>query len=132
LVAGAVVTGVGSYLVAVVGRGTDWMPLVQADGTYSPAGSRYLYAPVFLLLSAVVVLVDASPADWLKGLVAAWVLVVTVSSFGLGGARSLGPPWSTAVRAAQDACRQDPGRQDYPVVITPFTWRASIPCSRLR
>jgi hypothetical protein len=132
LVAGALVTALLSYLAAVVGRGTDWMPLLAPNGTYDTAGSRYLYAPIFLLLSAVIVLVDSARADWLKAAVAGWVLAVTISSLTLGGARSLGPPWSTAVRAAQAVCRQHPDQQVALVVVTPFSWRATIPCSRLR
>lgn len=132
LVAGAVVTAFGSYASAVIGRGTNWLPLVQANGAYSPAGSRYLYGPIFLLLSAVIVVVDSSRADWLKAVVAAWVLAATISSLGLGGFRSMGPAWSTTVRAAQAGCRQHPDQSTYLVVITPFTWRAEIPCSRLR
>ena len=131
LVGGAFLTGVGAYVAIVVGRGTDWMPLTAA-GRYDPAGARYMYVPIFLLLSAIFVLVDASGLDWLMALVAAWVVVVSVSSLGVGGSRSVGADWAVGVRQAQAACRAHPGQADALIPISPFTWRATIPCSRLR
>ncbi len=131
LVGGAFLTGIGTYVAIVVGRGTDWMPL-SAGGTYDTAGARYMFVPIFLLLSAIFVLVDASGLDWLMALVAVWVVVVSVSSLGVGGSRSLGESWAAGVRQAQAACRAHPTQVDALIPISPFTWRATIPCSRLR
>ena len=131
LVGGAVVTGVGAYVAIVVGRGTNWMPLLYA-GKYAPAGSRYMYVPIFLLLSALFVLVDASHLDWLMILVSIWVVVVSASSLGVEGPRSLGPAWAVGVRQAQVACRAHPDQADALIPMSPIGWRATIPCSRLR
>ena len=69
-----------------------------------------MYVPIFLLLSALFVLVDASGLDWLMALVAVWVVVVSASSLGVGGRavdRSRTGP--SGVRQAQAACRPHPG-----------------------
>ena len=131
-VGSAVFTAVLVYAVAAVARGTDWMPFAAPDGSFTNAGSRYEYVPIFLLTSAIVVLVDRSRLDWLKALVAAWVLVVLVSSWGPTSSRSAGPDWSAAVRQAQADCRAHPDQAEALLPITPFTWRVAIPCSRLR
>jgi hypothetical protein len=131
LVAGAVLTGVGAFVAIVVGRGTNFVPLLYA-GRYAPADARYMYVPIFLLLSAIFVMVDASHLDWLMILVSIWVVVVTVSSLGVGGPRSVGPAWAVGVRQAQVTCRAHPAQADVLIPISPIGWRATIPCSRLR
>jgi hypothetical protein len=131
-VAGALFTAVASYALVAMVRGTDWMPYANPDGTYSTAGSRYMFGPIFLVLSAIFVLVDQARADWLKALVAAWVLVVTVSSWHVPIPRSTGPAWSTGVRQAQTACRAHPTQADVSIPVSPYPWQASIPCARLR
>ena len=78
------------------------------------------------------VLVDSSSLDWLKALVAVWVVAVMASSFGLDNARSWGPAWSTGVRQAQATCRLHPDQAQVGIAVSPAPWRAPIPCSRLR
>ena len=131
LVGGAAVTAVASYLVPTFIRGSGVIGLLY-HGRYDPSGSRYVYPAVFLLFSAVVVLVDGSGRQWLKGIVAAQAVIIVVASLRVGGLRSNGPPWSVGVRQAAATCREHAALAEAAVPISPGGWVVVVPCDRLR
>ncbi len=107
LVASAVVTGIGSFLVTVWYRGTSTVGLSAPEGQ-ALGGGRYGYLPVLLLFSALVVMVDGSGRRWLQALLVAQTAFVIATSLTLPTPRSTGPSWTASVRAARGPVRRRP------------------------
>jgi hypothetical protein len=131
LVACAVLTAIGSYLVTVWYRGTSSVDLWVRDGQVM-SGGRYGYLPVLLLFSALVVMVDASGRRWLQVVLLAQTAFVIATSLTLANPRSTGPSWTDSVRAAEAECRADPGLEVATLRISPEPeWSMQIECDRL-
>jgi hypothetical protein len=103
------------------------------DGHFNLGGSRYLYVPIFLLFSALAVLVDGSRRRWLEAFFVTWTVLVMVSSLHLGTLRSPGPSWSNGVAAARVTCRAHPDQAQVLIPTAPGAgWFVTVPCSDLR
>jgi hypothetical protein len=101
-----------------------------------PGGSRYVYPPSVFIVSGLLVLVDASGRAWLKALLAAQVILITVSSLTVTTPRSYGPTWSTELARAETACRRVPadrrGSTTVTIPITPYpAWHVELSCQQL-
>jgi hypothetical protein len=132
LVASAVITGLGSFLVTVWYRGTSTVGLTAPAGVVL-GGGRYGYLPVLLLFSALVVMVDQSGRRWLQALLVAQTAFVIATSLTLATPRSQGPSWTASVHAAEATCRADPGLEVVSLPISPEpAWSMEIECDRLR
>jgi hypothetical protein len=130
----AVVEAVLVFAVPILTRGSKVMRLV--DDVYNVNGSRYLIAPVLILFSAVLVLVDrqrstmrAPARRWLQGLVIAHSLALVVTSYALEGKRSQGPSWERTVRAAQETCRSGAEEASF-MLISPGLYM-QLDCDRV-
>ncbi len=131
LVACAVLTAIGSYLVTVWYRGTSSVDLSVRAGQVM-SGGRYGYLPVLLLFSVLVVTVDVSGRRWLQVVLLAQTAFVIATSLTLANPRSTGPSWTESVRGAEAECRADPGLDVATLRISPEPeWSMQIECARL-
>jgi hypothetical protein len=128
LVAGAIATSLLAFVFSVWVRGTAllWMP----TGRFTSAGSRYVYVPIVLLLSGLVVLADSARRRWVRSLLVAQTVFVVATSFALTSPRSIGPSWTGGVDAARVACEHLPPGATVEVPIS-LGDPAEVPCSRL-
>jgi hypothetical protein len=110
------------FAVPIALRGSKAMQL--ADGAYNLNGSRYLVAPILVLLSGMLVLADRQrPAtrdasQWVRGVLVAHGVVLIATSYSLNGARAEGPSWEGKLLVAEDTCRAG-GQESVLVPITP-------------
>ena len=95
-------------------------------------GSRYVVAPIVILVSAIVVLVDGSGRRWLRSVVVCHSLVLIVAGFAMVNPRSNATPWKTAVQNARAACVGRADSDTVGVPITPNPWTIQVQCDRLR
>jgi hypothetical protein len=128
----ALVLSLASFALPVLVRGTAH--LLPTSNVYTFAGNRYVLAPMWFLLTAVVLSLGANQAffKWIRWVALAVGLVLATVNFSLVVPRSAGPAWSTQLGAAQARCVS--GRQESVLVpITPSfaPWRARIDCDRL-
>jgi hypothetical protein len=130
--AAAVALSLAMFVVPVWLRGTLILRL-HADNSISPGGSRYVVVPVLLLVTAVVVIVDAANRSWTKRVVVLHGLLLIVVCFGLANERSRGPEWQAQVTRARDSCAQNGLDPTVQVPIAPSPgWSVSVPCHTLR
>lgn len=118
------------YVVPVWIRGTAENSVTP--GGISTVGSRYDYVPIILLVSALVVLVDAAPRRWLRAALVAQTAIVIVTSARLANVREGGPFWADSLAQARATCAQTAD----PAVALPISpeppWSVIAPCSRMR
>jgi hypothetical protein len=127
----AIAASVIVFGITVWERGTEGMRLLAGD--YTPLESRYAVVPVLLLMTGLVLLVDATARPWLRWLLVAQMTFAIATSFALAGPRSDGPAWSTAVDRATASCRSSVTMTDAPIPISPAPdFFISVPCGRLR
>ena len=128
LIAGAIGTSLLAFGFSVWLRGTAtlWLPA----GEFTTAGSRYVYVPIVLLLSGLVVLGDSTNRAWVRGVIIAQLVFVMATSFALRDPRSGGPGWIGGVDRARATCEQPshPESVEIPITLGP---PLVIPCSRL-
>jgi hypothetical protein len=121
-----------SFAVPVLARGTAH--LLPTSNVYMFAGNRYVLAPMWFLLTVVMLTLEANQAvsKWIRWVALAIGLVLATVNFSLVVPRSEGPAWSTELEAAQARCGTS-GRASVFVPITPSfaPWRAHIDCDRL-
>ena len=133
LAGGAALLSLVIYVATTWIRGAAQVGLTTSLGQFSEGGSRYLYVPVLLLFSALVVLADGTDRRWLQYGFVAWTVVVVVSSLRLGTLRSHGPSWAAGVVTARATCQAHPGLSSVQVPTSPGPgWFVTLPCSRVR
>jgi hypothetical protein len=94
-------------------------------------GSRYYIVPVFFLVTAIVVVADASPNRWVAPSVVVAAAIILVSSFGVPTLRSHGPSWAAGIDQARLACRAPGAPETVAIPISPPGWFVVVPCTRL-
>jgi hypothetical protein len=138
LVAIATLTSLLMFVVSVYQRAVGTAMLWPAD-TYNGTGGRYTIVPALLLVSAALVLIDAS---WrrqpqrgrlsLAGAAAAGVLMLgVVTSFDLRDPATRGePPWSRKLDEAAVVCARA-GSPEVNIPISPPGFGLNVPCDRV-
>ena len=127
----------------ISGRIADGLVLDNIESS-----SRYYVAPVLMMLSALLMLLDrlvATPpardgrwraVGWhrvVPVVLGAVVVAATVTSFRLPeGYRDGARAWSTEVRRAAARCEAYPHEESAALEIAPVLWIALVPCDRLR
>jgi hypothetical protein len=122
-------TAVLMFIVSVWIRGTAELA-VTASGV-STIGSHYDYVPILLLISALVVLVDAAPRRWLRTALVAQTAFVIITSARQPNLREGGPFWSDSLADARATCAQADGAVALPISPQP-PWTVVAPCARIR
>jgi hypothetical protein len=119
------------FVVPVWIRGTDTIRL--HTGEFTGIGSRYVYLPLLVLFSGVVVLIDGTSRRSLVALVAVQSAALMIVCLGLSSLRSPGPTWSSELAVARTRCRAPNAPSLVQVPITPggHVWVVAVPCSRL-
>jgi hypothetical protein len=126
--AAAVAYSVVMFVVPVVIRGTEAMPL--APGNWFSGGARYAGLAILLLLSAVCVMVEGLHVQprqhtWLVAAVAVPVIVISVFGFRFENQRSAGPNWRASLREAGARCAAEQ-LDIVRIGVAPFGTRLSV------
>lgn len=111
-------------------RGSEPMRL-HASGL-RPDGARYLLAPIVLVVSGLVVLVDGAQRVWLRRIVALHAVVLIVVGFHIANVRSVSTPWDVAVQRGQADCQAKAPDAVTRLPIAPARWVMLVPCARVR
>lgn len=132
-------SSVGLFVVSVYARGVGPFMVPPPDGTVATGGSRYVIVPTFLLLSALVLVLDDRPARvparaWatVRAAAVAVLGLVVLVDFRLLTDRGAGPPWSVEVSDAVVECRS--GVAEPELQVSPgdqAAFRLDIPCAEL-
>jgi len=119
------------FTVPVWIRGTEVIRLTA--GEFTGAGSRYVYLPLLVLFSGVVVLIDGTSRRPLIAFVAVQSAALMIVCLGLSSLRSTGPTWSAELAGARARCREPNAPSSVQVPITPEGqgWVVTFPCGRL-
>jgi hypothetical protein len=119
------------FTVPVWIRGTEIIRLTT--GEFTGVGSRYVYLPLVILFSGVVVLIDGTSRRPLVALVAVQSAALMIVCLGLSSLRSPGPTWSSALAVARAQCREPNAPSSVKIPITPEGqgWLVAVPCGRL-
>jgi len=126
---GAVATSVLTSLSTVVVHGSRGLRLT-ADH-FELGGSRYYIVPVFFLVTAIVVIADASPNRWVTPTVMVTAVIILLSSFGVRTVRSNGPSWAAGIDQARVACHAPDAPKTVAIPISPPGWFVVVPCERV-
>ena len=129
LVVAALVMAFAVFAIPVWIRGSE--PLRLHASGLSPSGSRYLVAPIALLVGGLAVVVDGAGRSWLRRLVAVHAIVLIAVSFQLDNPRSVLPPWDRAVRDARAECATKPASSIQKLPIAPARWMMPVACSHV-
>ena len=127
--AGAVATSLLTLLVTVVVHGSSGLRLT-ADH-FELGGARYYIVPVLLLVTAIIVVADASQNRWVAPAVVVAAAIILVSSFGETTVRSNGPSWAAGIDQATVVCRAPSAPETVAIPISPSGWFVVVPCTRL-
>ncbi len=119
------------FTVPVWIRGTEVIRLTAAE--FTGVGSRYVYLPLLILFSGVVVLIDGTSRRPLVAMVAVQSAALMIVCLGLSSLRSSGPTWSSALAVARARCRAPNAPSSVQIPITPEGqgWVVDVPCGRL-
>ena len=120
------------FTVPVWIRGTEVIRLTA--GEFTGAGSRYVYLPLLVLFSGVVVLIDGTSRRPLVAFVAGQSAALMIVCLGLSSLRSTGPTWSAELaQRSRPVSRARTRRSSVQVPITPEGqgWVVTLPCRRL-
>ena len=123
------------FAVPALVRGTEH--LAPVGQRFSFAGSRYVVAPMLLLVSMVVIVLQnqagvRGPARWARRGAAVLAVLLALSGFLVPNLRSLGPRWSDNVAIATEQCRSGRDRVRIPVAPPdPTTWFVEVGCRRV-
>jgi hypothetical protein len=125
------------FFVLPVGiRGTDH--LAPVDMTVVFNGNRYVLVPMWLLVTAALILVEDPTgwkvARWLKPAMTLLLLALVAANYSIVTFRSGGPRWSDALAFARRRCARE-GTSAVRIPITPAIqppgWAVATPCQRL-
>jgi hypothetical protein len=124
--------GAAFFVIPLLLRGTNY---VEPDDPAALAGARYVYLPVILLLTALLVAVDrGARRPTVPIAAAAAVALACVANYPVTHAGSGGARWKPAVEAARAECERL--RPDQPRVVRvpispPGTWAVPVDCQDL-
>jgi hypothetical protein len=126
----------GAFL---VGRGSAGMRPGMDEASWHLAGARFTYAPILLLTTALLALLDRHVAypgrragRLALGATVAIVAVLVVANFDLTSERSLGPAWRPELEAARERCDEGAHGARIPVAPEPFGFVLDAACRDLR
>jgi hypothetical protein len=127
------------FVVDLFGRGSAGMRPGYDEATWHLAGARFTYAPILLLLAALLAIADGLPrrvptSRWRRVQPAALALAVAlvVANFSFSSERSLGPGWQESLAAARARCDRTGGEARVLVAPAPFGFALETTCVRLR
>ena len=83
-------------------RGSQAMRLHES--ALRPDGARYLFAPVVVLVSGIVVLVDGARRAWLRWVIVMHAVVLIAVTMQVANVRSKATPWDVVVDRARSEC----------------------------
>jgi len=126
---GAVATSLLASLSTVVVHGSRGLRLTTDH--FELGGSRYYIVPVFFLVTAIMVIADASRNRWVAPTVVVTAAIILLSSFGVPTLRSHGPSWAASLDEAAVACRAPSPPETVAIPISPPGWFVVVPCNRL-
>ena len=111
-------------------RGSSMMRL---SATYQYSGSRYVYVPALLVVTALVCVIDASKRTLLRHVAAAQIAVVIVTSFGLTNDHRVEvAPWPATLAAARARCAHLADSAAVHLSVEPRGWAITTRCGSIR
>lgn len=130
LVAG--VLSILTFVLPVAARGTGHL---LPTAMYSYAGNRFTLVPMWMLVTAALVVVNRTRRRSPGVAVIVLLSVVTLVNFRMSTPRSAGPPWSAEVASAEQRCSagaiEETNLHIAPAFRTPSEWQVRLPCDRL-
>jgi hypothetical protein len=132
----AIATSIGMFLLSAYQRAVG-AAMVWPEAYYHGLGGRYAIVPALLLVSAILVLVDAQTrsnkgnlAVFLAAGAAGVLLLGLVTSFSLGDRNQGSPAWEDSLRQAAATCRAENPTQ-VSVYTAPAGVTAPLPCDEV-
>jgi hypothetical protein len=125
------------FSIFLVGRGSAGMRPGADAASWHLAGARFTLAPILLLTTALLVLVDGrsrtAPWRYLRGVAVALIAILAIANFSFKSERSLGPRWQPELANARARCT---GPERAPIRVrvapAPFGFFLNSTCDRIR
>lgn len=136
-VAVAVPTSVAMFVISAYQR-TVGPDLIWQAGNWGGVASRYVLVPALLLLSAVIVTIDAAIrrrsasrwSSWAVGATVATMLLAIATSFDMSEQGRAAPLWKDALRQAAATCVSE-GEETADIPTSPEPFGVQVPCEQV-